>query len=435
MMLLNEDAKSATRTADPPEGSADISQSETPPAPILALATPGRSKKEDIEKVRNAFFKSNKQEIEKMPSTLQQKIKRALQREPRFHNGVYEKRATIDGIQIYACSSRIEDCERIFLGEISAQFVHELSSRTKRLVLPSNFHEFCMFYFERVKKRTTVQRTYESTLNRYKNHVQEKFKRFPIRTITTEMCQDLIDEITSAGMGRTAEDIYSLLNGVFEYAFARGVIKINPMAAVIHLPHERQHGVALTLEEQRILLESTSGTEFQTMFAVALFTGMRPYEYETASLHGSMIIAQNCKRKNAVLGKIEWKRIPVCPMLAPFLEGLDEIDIYSADTMRRKFHQILPNHTLKDMRRTFYSMCDNQKVDERAKNEMVGHAKNSLVEAYQELSDEFLSEEAKKIVTGLRVEPITPMLPPKKDRFGLAKKTGKAQKPRFSPKK
>ena len=141
-----------------------------------------------------------------------------------------------------------------------------------------------------------------------------------------------------------------------------------------------------------------------------------------------MIIAQNCKRKNAVLGKIEWERIPVCPMLAPFLEGLDEIDIYSADTMRRKFHQILPNHTLKDMRRTFYSMCDNQNVDERAKNEMVGHAKNSLVEAYQELSDEFLSEEAKKIVTGLRVEPITPMLPPKKDRFGLAKKTGKAQK-------
>ena len=71
-----------------------------------------------------------------MPSTLQQKIKRALQREPRFHNGVYEKRATIDGIQIYACSSRLEDCERIFLGEISAQFVHELSSRTKRLGRP-----------------------------------------------------------------------------------------------------------------------------------------------------------------------------------------------------------------------------------------------------------------------------------------------------------
>ena len=207
------------------------------------------------------------------------------------------------------------------------------------------------------------------------------------------------------------------------------------MAAVILLPHEREHGTALTLDEQKLLLETTAGTEYQTMFAVALFTGIRPYEYETASLHGQMIIAQNCKRKTAILGKVEWKRIPVCPMLAPFLAGLEDIELYSADTMRRKFHAILPNHTLKDLRRTFYSMCDNLKVDQRAKKEMVGHAKDALEEAYQELSDDFLIEEAQKIVTKLHVEPITPISPPKKDRFGLARKAGKQQKPRFTPKK
>lgn len=437
MLLLNEDAKAAAAaaqaaapTAAPPQEQALVlctAQNNTPGSPEV---------KEEIEKARKAFLRSNKKEIDKMPMELQAKIRKALLRDPRYHNGVYEKRATIEGVQIYACSKSAAECERIFIAELTTQFAQELAGETKqRVVVPSNFHEFALFYLERVKKRTTVQRTYESILNRYKNHVQDKLKRLPLRAVTTEILQDLIDGIDAAGLGKTAEDVRSLLNGIFEYALARGLIRINPMAAVILLPHEREHGTALTLDEQKLLLETTAGTEYQTMFAVALFTGIRPYEYETASLHGQMIIAQNCKRKTAILGKIEWKRIPVCPMLAPFLAGLEDIELYSADTMRRKFHAILPNHTLKDLRRTFYSMCDNLKVDQRAKKEMVGHAKDALEEAYQELSDDFLIEEAQKIVTKLHVEPITPISPPKKDRFGLARKAGKQQKPRFTPKK
>lgn len=174
------------------------------------------------------------------------------------------------------------------------------------------------------------------------------------------------------------------------------------MAAVIYIPHEREHGTVLTVDEQRILLEAPAGTEYQTMFAVALRTGIRPYEYETESRHGNMIIAQNCKRKNAIRGKVEWKRIPVCPMLRPFLEGLDQIDIYSADTMRRKFHKIL--------QLTRSRICAEHSIRRATTAKWIFAPK-------------------------LHIDPITPILPPEKNRFGFAQKAGKPQKPHFLPKK
>ena len=54
------------------------------------------------------------------------------------------------------------------------------------------------------------------------------------------------------------------------------------------------------------------------MFAVGLYTGMRPNEYETARLEGDFIVAVNSKRKN---GKVEYKKIPITPMLKPYLIG------------------------------------------------------------------------------------------------------------------
>ncbi|MFQ7079328.1 MAG: hypothetical protein ACLRSW_16120 [Christensenellaceae bacterium] len=145
-----------------------------------------------------------------------------------------------------------------------------------------------------------------------------------------------------------------MLNQTFKMAIKHGLIK-TPMDIVFHIQHERVHGAALTIEEERKLLQATAGTPYQLMFAIALYTGVRPYEYKSVKLVGNMIIAQNCKRKNAALGKIEWKRIPVSPMLAPYLNG-SEIRFYIPEVVRDKFKSILPNHTLKDMRTPLHSL-------------------------------------------------------------------------------
>jgi hypothetical protein len=70
------------------------------------------------------------------------------------------------------------------------------------------------------------------------------------------------------------------------------------MDMVFHTKHDREHGKALSKEEENKLLTQTAGTPYQRMFAVRLYTGMRPNEYKTAKIEGNFIVANNSKRKN-----------------------------------------------------------------------------------------------------------------------------------------
>lgn len=371
-----------------------------------------------------------------MDTKTQQQIIKALNRPPRFHNRTYEMRARINGIDIYACASNPDECAARFMDDLSEK-IFAFSAFPNHggklgFKLPTNFHEFATYFFENVKKRKTVERTYQADMNRYKNHIQPRFASLPLRLITTDYCQAFVDELTAKGIERTRDDVISLMNGIFNYAVDRGVLIRNPMKPVVFIPHERVHGVPLTLEEEKLLFDATAETEFQYMFAVALYTGMRPNEYRTAHFDGNIIVAKNSKRKNAVTGKIQWKRIPICPMLAPFLENIDVLDMYAAETLREKFKTIFPNHTLKDLRTTFYTRCETCGVSDKARDEMVGHERDKLHEAYSKLPDEYLIAEANKLSYPLEVT-ATPKLPPKNNRYGLAEKLKNAKKPPENP--
>ena len=78
-------------------------------------------------------------------------------------------------------------------------------------------------------------------------------------------------------------------------------------------------------------------------------------KYETAKIASDFIVAINSKRKNK---KIQYKRIPICNALRPYLDGITEIKLPIAlKTLWKKFKSILPNHTLYDLRTTFYTRC------------------------------------------------------------------------------
>ena len=146
--------------------------------------------------------------------------------------------------------------------------------------------------------------------------------------------------------------------------------------------------------EERKLLEETAGTPYQLMFAVGLYTGMRPNEYKTARIEGAFIVAKNSKRKNR---KTEYKRIPISPMLAPYLVGITELTFCRVETLRKKFNDILPNHKLYDLRTTFYTRCQECGVAEVAIKKFVGHSLGVLAETYTDLSEAFLIKEGAKL--------------------------------------
>ena len=220
-----------------------------------------------------------------------------------------------------------------------------------------------------------------------------------MKAITPSDCQSMIDDLRSRGLGKTADEVFSLMNYTFKGAIAHGLITKNPLAVVFHQKHKHEHGKALSKIEETKLISSS--TPYRVLLIIALYTGLRPNEYATLRREGNMLIAKNSKRKN---GREEYKRIPINPMLAPYIGDMKEFHWCHMETLYKHLRRLMPNHTLYDLRTTFYTRCRECGVADAARDEMVGHSSGMLADACTDLSDAYLIQEANKIKYDLPLE-------------------------------
>lgn len=302
----------------------------------------------------------------------------------------YEIRLRSDGYNIYACADNLTEAKQKFLQKLNEY--EKLGE--EQTAVPSTFSKFTEYFFDKFYSRKVSESTLRVAKNQFKNHLFPYFKDTALKRITPNVCQELIDRLETEGKGKTAEDVHSLLNIIFKAAIKHGLITNNPIDMVVHNKHEREHGKALTKDEERLLLSSTAGSPYQLMFAIALYTGLRPSEYKTARIEGNFIVANNSKRKN---GKVELKKIPITPMLAPYVKEGDSLFFYRLEQIRHKFNGILPNHKLYDLRTTFYTRCMECGVAEAAIKKYVGHTLGGLADTYADLGDDFLRREGQKL--------------------------------------
>ena len=305
----------------------------------------------------------------------------------------YEIRYRKDGYNISASAQTLEAAKE--------KFVEKLRTIDKRPKtpgignVPTKFNEFAYFWLNNFYKRKVAEKSYKNTCGLFKRHIAHRFENVQITRISAKDVQDVLDEFELKEKYKTAEDLYCLFNQIFGYAVKFGLIAHNPVSILYFKKHQRKHGTALSLAEEKKLLAESAGTPYQLMFAVALYTGLRPNEYKTVEIRGEIIIARNSKRKH---GEIAYKRIPILQMLKPYLDGITKIEWVKLDRIRAKFNKILPNHRLYDLRTTFYTHCQVCGVAESARDEMVGHSGGILKDTYTDLPDEFLIKEAAKMV-------------------------------------
>lgn len=360
-----------------------------------ALNAPSANKHLKKEKEICVFLKFTDKEISKMPKKFRILLRvegysvhvRRRKRSANVYH--YEARLRKDNLNISVSSTNPNNLKSKFILALKKYELEEEGFR-----VPRNFDDFATYYFETFRKRKVATKTLAEDIRRYNRWIKPTFGKMQLRDITPGICQRLIDKLTEDGKCKTAIEIHSLLNIIFKSAMAHNIITHNPLSIVITERHEKKHGKALTRAEERLLLESTAGTPFQTMFAVAVYTGLRPNEYKTARIEGQFIVAVNSKRKHK---RIEYKKIPISPMLAPYLKDIEKLWFYIPETLRDKIRSILPNHKLYDLRTTFYTRCQECNVAPAARDEFVGHSAGVLVETYTDLSDEFLLKEGQKL--------------------------------------
>ena len=371
-----------------------LSQDEAEKQKALAAIT-GEGDKTEWEK----FLKFSKKEISTMPERFRKLFRVEglpvhCRKRVRGRSVNYEIRCRAQGYNICACGTTMDGAK--------ARFIEKLREidRGEKVVIPTKFGEFLRYYFEKYRKKKVSAQTYRKDVNRIKNHVLPAIGDMPIGRITPSDIEDILDKFGHTG--KTAEEIYSLLRGVFKSAIAHHLIKYSPTDMVDAPTHDREHGVALTKQEEAQLFAALPD-DLRQHFAIALYCGLRPCEYDTAYFDGDVVVAQNAKRKG---GKIEYKRIPVSPMLAAYLGKPTKAA--SDRTSRNTIKNILPGHKLYDLRTTFASRCVEQKLDPTAIKLMMGHSLGKLGNAYVDVSDDFLRGEMAKFHYDL-----PPILPPK----------------------
>lgn len=366
-----------------------IAQGERTKNEILAAVRSGTDSGKTETQAQ--FLEFTAKEISKMPKGIRKEFRtNGLRAHIRYRvrgNSVnYEIRCRRQGMNISASGVTVEEAKARFIEKLNAM----QNGGDDVQNVPTSFEGFALFYFENYRKRKVAAATYRTDCSRLKNNILPHFGKTPLKKITSGMCQKLIDELTDAGKGKTADEVFSLVNCIFKYAIKYRVTDRNPLDIVLHSNHERKHGAALTKEEEKRLL-AQAPEPYKTLFAIGLYTGLRPNEYASIQIGGGMIHARNSKRKN---GKEETKRIPITPMLRPFLQGVEEVEKKTPENLRYAFNEVFGNaHKLYDLRTTFYTRCKECGISDAARNEFMGHSLGALGNAYTDLSDEYLKKE------------------------------------------
>ena len=342
------------------------------------------------------FAEFTDMEIRQMPSNFRRLIiinkKRCRMRKhvSGKNSTTYEIRFRQDGYDLSACGKTIELAKANLIKKMKTAKPKNQDEFTS---VPTTFKAFTTYYFEKFRKPKVADETYRKDLNRLQLHVFPVLNEMPFSKITPTVCQNLLDDICNKGLSKTAKEVLSLLSIIFKGAIAHTLMQRNPLNVVLFIKTEQVHGKALTREEEKLLFEKVGGTPRGILYAILLYTGLRPNELATVRVEGSFIVANNSKRKNK---RKEDKRIYICKNLASVLNNVT-IPKLNINYISTEFPKFCPNHKLYDLRTTFNTRCKELGVSDHARMHFMGHSLGALGNAYTDLSDEYLLKEGKKL--------------------------------------
>ena len=313
----------------------------------------------------------------------------------------YEIRYRRDGFDVSASGKTIELAKANFIEKMKTATPKEKGDG-KAAAVCSTFHTFATYYFENFRKERVAAKTYRTDLNRYNRYLKPFFKETPINKITPTNCKTILDDVKKQGKGKTADELYSLMNAIFNAAITHKIVEYNPLSTVLHIQHDREEGKALAPIDEQKLLAWLPSSDCAVEIALLLFCGLRANEMENEKnpprICGEFVKAVNSKRHFRDKTKTEYKFIPICNYLRQFI-GNEIIISHSARATRKRLQSILPNYTLKDLRTTFYTKCQMFGVAEPALKEFMGHSFGKLGNAYSDLTKygDYLTKEGEKL--------------------------------------
>lgn len=321
------------------------------------------------------------------------RIARVIKRKSGVGTYLYEIRYRRNGYNVSVSSTDMDEARRRFLIGTRTGNVDKYAVNMPKSGL-NLFRELAVEWLE-YKRGKVCERTHENYESYYRRYVSPALGNMPIKEIRTAD----VDKLLKGKGARLYEDLRTLVNSVFKYAIASGIITHNPVTLIPFIKAERQsERRALTKEEQERLFEQLKlpeFTEYRQAFTIMLYFGLRPCEVYTARVENGFLIARNAKRKN---GKIEYKKIPICKEAKDKLSlsavggGFDLGKEHRTDVLNRIFKRIMQDEAITQyyLRHTFATTCQMYVRPDIVDIWMGDSAERLVGRVYTHFSDEFM---------------------------------------------
>lgn len=350
------------------------------------------------KKTLSTTIKFTKKEIDNMSKTFKKEfiangmVARIIKR-PSGKNGIYyEIRYRRNGYNITVSNKDLKTAKVLFIEKTRELDPPEVIARNK-----TTFGSIADEWLEYKKGKIVLStwKNYKSLTDRF---FLQDLRAKQIREFRTVDLDRFMRQFENKP--RKYEDIRIVLNSIFKYARASGIISNNPVELVPFKKAKRTNRKALTEKQIEIFLKNIKKPQFEPVRQQAFvfyFFGLRPCEIDKeAHFENGFLICRNRKRHG---GKIEYKKIPVPKQAQEFINFNKPIKPpCSQEKMCDLIQEALPDKlTSYNLRHTFASTCA-QYVTEEIVALWMGDTPESLVgQVYIHYPDKFTQEQMNKV--------------------------------------
>lgn len=362
----------------------------------IEMEKAGTSLTTDLRKTSSALIKFTKEEIDKMSKSFKKEfiangcVAHIIKRPSGKKGFYYEIRYRRNGYNITESNADLKKAK--------LQFVEA----TKKLETPESLAK------NKTKFGTIIDEWLEYKKGKVSFRHWQNFQCHAKRYFTYEWREKQIKDIRTVDLDRFMrqfdphmyEAVRTLINQIFKYAQASGIITHNPVTLVPFIRAERKTRRGLTEEEVRNYLSNLRKPEFELIRQIGYifyFFGVRPSEIDSeAHFENGFLYCRNRKRKG---GKIAYKKIPI-PKQAQGLIDFNKPLVYplSYDATLERLKKALGNGlTPYNLRHTFASTCA-EAVKPDVLDVWMGDSPERLVgKTYVHFRDDFMKEQMEKV--------------------------------------
>ena len=318
-------------------------------------------------------------------------------------NGVFEARFRKYGFNICVSSADESKLKGKFFAALLSYKPKEGPAEPARAPL---FEEVAAHWLE-LKRPTIKANTAEFYESLFNANLFPAFLGRELADIRQSDVQEVINGYVEGGKPRTAVKIFQTLKAVFDFAVGDELLEKSPMRLLQPPKYEEKNGCALTVAEERELLEllaaSECAPEVKNALVFLLYTGIRRSELASAEVDGEFVSVVCSKVRK---GYQERRRlIPITPMLARWLPqmNVDELRTVRPDALTQAMKRLMPAHHLHELRHTFITRAQECGVPREVVSVWAGHAADGTQTSnvYTHFSREFMLQEGRKVIYNL----------------------------------